>query len=990
MTSVFKLRDRGTGERRTGRGNRRRNKRRFQFDSLEPRTLLTATLAVTSGGAVSFLSQTAGSTVGVAYNSGTDTYTLDDTEGVAPGPVDLAFTYTQVTSTEATLVPVHPGIQNFTSLTFNQNVENITYNVKSLGAPTGFVDTSLPTPSGPPLTDTFDFGTTGLAQSLITASAEIELTKESAAITIDDSQDSAAQTINLSAIQVDFNGPAVYLFPGTNVTSLTVKGGSGANTFNVNNTNAHGPTTLDTGTGADTVDAFASSAATLTINGQAGTDTVTLGALTGVGMDNLMGNVTVTNAAGTTALTLDDSQDMGIPGETVTLTNNGTTGTEQGQSPGTVTYTNSELSSLTVDNGTGGYSVTVTGIPPAVPTLINTGSGNDLVTVVGSGLVSGTNSSDFTINGGAGTNTLVIDSTGTTANLSTHGIVSFGNGTSFGYANFNAIQSANTAPVISISPVSPFTTAKNAPLGNIVIATFTDPDTIENATSYTATINWGDGSTMSAGTIAFTGTSTVGGVTVNDYNITGTHTYLVGGTYTTSVILTDLGGTFNSVVGGIPVTLDPLAPITGTGASVIVSALAPGSPPTAVTATAGILLPLTPLVTFTDGPAPLSPSDYIATIDWGDGTGLSGGTISFAAGVFTISGRHDYSNVTGTPYTITVAVAGDSQQLTETAPVTVLVTPLNGKLSPQSDSGVSNSVGITNVTTPTFEGDTAPGATVNVFAAPSGSAMLPGSLIASGTADSAGVWSATVYTPLADGTYTTTAEVVNDSSTILATASLGTVVIDNVGPVISNLTFDRFSDTVTVTYQDNLSGLDYASIANSSFYHMSAKPLASDVPVPKLLLPTSILITPGATPSSPEVVQVVFNNGHAVRGGRYLIEIDSGTGDTGIQDIADNALDGNFYGVFPSGDAIPGGNFVVAIDTFHNNIILPFVSVKDGYVPPNAAVDPPTLAKPPTKKALKTTHPKERAVDHTAKQAKLVDHALHSLSTGTKPRHQIG
>ncbi|MGP0062328.1 MAG: beta strand repeat-containing protein [Isosphaeraceae bacterium] len=952
--------------------------------------MLTATLAVTSGGAVSFLSQTAGSTVGVAYNSGTDTYTLDDTEGVAPGPVDLAFTYTQVTSTEATLVPVHPGIQNFTSLTFNQNVEYITYNVKSLGAPTGFVDTSLPTPSGPPLTDTFDFGTTGLAQSLITASAEIELTKESAAITIDDSQDSAAQTINLSAIQVDFNGPAVYLFPGTNVTSLTVKGGSGANTFNVNNTNAHGPTTLDTGTGADTVDAFASSAATLTINGQAGTDTVTLGALTGVGMDNLMGNVTVTNAAGTTALTLDDSQDMGIPGETVTLTNNGTTGTEQGQSPGTVTYTNSELSSLTVDNGTGGYSVTVTGIPPAVPTLINTGSGNDLVTVVGSGLVSGTNSSDFTINGGAGTNTLVIDSTGTTANLSTHGIVSFGNGTSFGYANFNAIQSANTAPVISISPVSPFTTAKNAPLGNIVIATFTDPDTIENATSYTATINWGDGSTMSAGTIAFTGTSTVGGVTVNDYNITGTHTYLVGGTYTTSVILTDLGGTFNSVVGGIPVTLDPLAPITGTGASVIVSALAPGSPPTAVTATAGILLPLTPLVTFTDGPAPLSPSDYIATIDWGDGTGLSGGTISFAAGVFTISGRHDYSNVTGTPYTITVAVAGDSQQLTETAPVTVLVTPLNGKLSPQSDSGVSNSVGITNVTTPTFEGDTAPGATVNVFAAPSGSAMLPGSLIASGTADSAGVWSATVYTPLADGTYTTTAEVVNDSSTILATASLGTVVIDNVGPVISNLTFDRFSDTVTVTYQDNLSGLDYASIANSSFYHMSAKPLASDVPVPKLLLPTSILITPGATPSSPEVVQVVFNNGHAVRGGRYLIEIDSGTGDTGIQDIADNALDGNFYGVFPSGDAIPGGNFVVAIDTFHNNIILPFVPVKDGYVPPNAAVDPPTLAKPPTKKALKTTHPKERAVDHTAKQAKLVDHALHSLSTGTKPRHQIG
>jgi hypothetical protein len=386
----------------------------------------------------------------------------------------------------------------------------------------------------------------------------------------------------------------------------------------------------------------------------------------------------------------------------------------------------------------------------------------------------------------------------------------------------------------------------------------------------------------------------------------------------------------------------------------------------------------------------MAPSAYIATIDWGDGSALSGGTISFAAGVFTISGRHDYTNVTGTPYTITVAITGDSQQLTETAPVTVVVTPLNGKLSPQSDSGISNTDGITDVTTPTFVGTTAPGTTVDVFATPSGSAMLPGSLIATGTANSNGVWSATVYTPLADGTYATTAEVVNNSGTVLATASLGTVVIDNVGPVVTALTFDRFTDTVTVTYQDNLSGLDYASIANSAFYHMSAKPLASNVPVPKLLLPTSILITPGVTPTSPEVVQVIFNNGHAVRGGRYLIVINSGTGDTGVQDIAGNALDGNFYGNFPSGDGLPGGDFVVSIDTFHNNIILPYVPVKDGYVPPGAAVDPPAHTTTPIKKAAITKHSTPRLLNHTAKQAKLVDHAVHSLFAGTKPKHHFG
>ena len=74
------------------------------------------------------------------------------------------------------------------------------------------------------------------------------------------------------------------------------------------------------------------------------------------------------------------------------------------------------------------------------------------------------------------------------------------------------------------------------PLINVVVATFTDADMIENATSYTASINWGDGSTT-AGTVAFAGTSMVGGVTVNDYTITGSHTYLAdlqpSGTYPT-------------------------------------------------------------------------------------------------------------------------------------------------------------------------------------------------------------------------------------------------------------------------------------------------------------------------------------------------------------------------------------------------------------------------------------------------------------------------
>ena len=62
--------------------------------------------------------------------------------------------------------------------------------------------------------------------------------------------------------------------------------------------------------------------------------------------------------------------------------------------------------------------------------------------------------------------------------------------------------------------------------------------------------------------------------------------------------------------------------------------------------------------------------------------------------------------------------------------------------------------------------------------------------------------------------------------------------------------------------------------------------------------------------------------------------------------MAGNALAGNFYGSFPSGDGLAGGNFVTTISTFHNTI-LPFVPIADGYVPPKNGIDPPANAKLP-------------------------------------------
>ena len=391
-------------------------------------------------------------------------------------------------------------------------------------------------------------------------------------------------------------------------------------------------------------------------------------------------------------------------------------------------------------------------------------------------------------------------------------------------------------------------------------------------------------------------------------------------------------------------------------ASASVAALTPSATQPPVAQTEGVVFS-GPVASFTDSSTSATASDFNdVTIYWGDGTPATSGTISQPGGAgtaFVVSGTHTYADAgvnggIGT-YPITVNVhAADGLTVTITNTANIADVPLivTGKLNPASDSGISNSDNITNVVQPNFLGTTnQPDATVTLFAQASGGAPV---VIGQGVSNANDAWSITANYVLAIGTYVITAVAI-DSARFHITAATTTIVpnlvIDTVAPVITAATFDRFTDTVTVTYQDNLSGLAFASIANGAFYHLSAKPLSPKVHVPKLLLPTSITITPGATATAPEVVSVVFNHGHTVRGGRYLIVIDSGGGDTGIHDVAGNALDGNFYGTFPSGDGLPGGDFAASIDTFHNNIVLPPVPFRDGFVPPSAAVDPPAHSK---------------------------------------------
>ena len=435
-------------------------------------------------------------------------------------------------------------------------------------------------------------------------------------------------------------------------------------------------------------------------------------------------------------------------------------------------------------------------------------------------------------------------------------------------------------------------------------------------------------------------------------------------------------------------------------ASASVAALTPSATQPPVAQTEGVVFS-GPVASFTDSSTSATASDFnYVTIYWGDGTPATAGTISQPGGAgtaFVVSGTHTYADAgvnggIGTyPITVNVHAAdGLTATITNTADIADVPLVVTGKLNPASDSGISNSDNITNVVQPNFLGTTnQPDATVTLFAQASGGTPV---VIGQGVSNANDAWSITANQALATGTYVITAVAIDSAGfTHSATTTIvPNLVIDTVAPVITAATFDRFTDTLTVTYQDNLSGLALASVTNGAFYHLSAQPLSPKVPVPKLLLPTAIDFTPGATATDPFEVSVVFNNGHTVRGGRYLIVIDSGVADTGIHDVAGNALDGNFYGTFPSGDGLPGGDFAASIDTFHNNIVLPPVPFRDGFVPPSAAVDPPAHSKAAkTVKNVVKTKVTVKTVRQPVKTASAHDSAIESLTIETKhKRHR--
>jgi hypothetical protein len=195
---------------------------------------------------------------------------------------------------------------------------------------------------------------------------------------------------------------------------------------------------------------------------------------------------------------------------------------------------------------------------------------------------------------------------------------------------------------------------------NGTVATFTDTSAANTALDFAATIDWGDGSTSAGTVIEQAGT----------FVVLGNHTYADEGSFTATVTLTDDGSGTASATVQSSVTANEADALTGT--------------PWTITAPPNKTFGIT-VATFTDTNTANVPSDFTATIDWGDGTTSAGIVGGGKAGKYTVKGSHDYTSSGN--FTVNVTLMDDgSGTATATAGSTANIAPGNPVSSHPSGS----------------------------------------------------------------------------------------------------------------------------------------------------------------------------------------------------------------------------------------------------------------------------------------------------------------
>jgi len=149
------------------------------------------------------------------------------------------------------------------------------------------------------------------------------------------------------------------------------------------------------------------------------------------------------------------------------------------------------------------------------------------------------------------------------------------------------------------------------------VASFTDSDITQGPADFTATIDWGDGTT-SAGTISVPNVFPA---------VFGTHTYDEEGNFPLKVTVTDTANAVTASNNGTARVQDA-DNLSGTGLD--------------IQALRGVGFD-GPVAKFTDLFPETPASDFDATIYWGDSLTPSVGTVTGTNGAFTVAGQHVYA-----------------------------------------------------------------------------------------------------------------------------------------------------------------------------------------------------------------------------------------------------------------------------------------------------------------------------------------------------------
>ena len=227
---------------------------------------------------------------------------------------------------------------------------------------------------------------------------------------------------------------------------------------------------------------------------------------------------------------------------------------------------------------------------------------------------------------------------------------------------------ANASLTGSTTGIGPLTATEGKAFSGAV-ANFVDGNPTELLTDFAVTINWGDGTDATTGTVS---QPTAGG----PYVISGSHVYSRFGTFTISTAINDDAGGSTSAT--LPITVADAA-IQAAGFEFL-----QGSEGVAFTQPVATFLDANPLGLITD---------FTAQISWGDGT-TSAGTITQpdpAVSDFEVAGNHVYQTQL-TPYLATITITslgGVTQTVTSTISIpngVLAATPV--ALSPAPAEGV--------------------------------------------------------------------------------------------------------------------------------------------------------------------------------------------------------------------------------------------------------------------------------------------------------------